>query len=167
MLWIGPDMRNEYYRSGELFEVETWSLETGLYVREEPPGTTVESRPLTDDERAVLIDRDRPTESDRIEGLESRLGVAFSWVAGEPVQVGDRRTFQGRIYSCIQAHTTQSDWTPNVTPALWGDQGATAPSPSDWVDELRDVRTQIESASNVTQLRGAVLAVVDTLTGDG
>ena len=99
--------------------------------------------------------------------LEAKLGIAAPWIAGEVVEVGDKRAYQQRIYGCIQAHTTQADWTPDVTPALWGDQGAAAPSPADWVDLLRNVRSQVESASNVSQLRDAVLAVVDTLTGDG
>lgn len=33
--------------------------------------------------------------------------------------VGDRVQYNGTLYKCIQAHTSQADWTPNVTPALW------------------------------------------------
>ena len=33
--------------------------------------------------------------------------------------VGDRVQYNGTLYKCIQAHTAQSDWTPDVTPALW------------------------------------------------
>lgn len=33
--------------------------------------------------------------------------------------VGDRVQYNGTLYKCIQAHTAQSDWAPNVTPALW------------------------------------------------
>ena len=32
---------------------------------------------------------------------------------------GDRVQYQGALYKCIQAHTAQSDWTPDVVPALW------------------------------------------------
>src|SRR5215831_1010845 len=28
-------------------------------------------------------------------------------------------TFGGSVYRCIQAHNSQSDWTPPATPALW------------------------------------------------
>ncbi|MCU0682626.1 MAG: glycosyl hydrolase family 18 protein [Polyangiaceae bacterium] len=28
--------------------------------------------------------------------------------------------YQGKAYECIQAHTSLSTWTPDVTPALWG-----------------------------------------------
>lgn len=33
--------------------------------------------------------------------------------------VGDRVQYNGTLYKCIQAHTAQSDWTPDTTPALW------------------------------------------------
>ena len=33
--------------------------------------------------------------------------------------VGDRVQYNGTLYKCVQAHTAQSDWTPDVTPALW------------------------------------------------
>ena len=41
------------------------------------------------------------------------------WIAGEKVEVGTRRTFDGKEWECIQAHATQADWTPTTTPALW------------------------------------------------
>ena len=48
------------------------------------------------------------------------------WKPGEAVEVGDRRYYAPRLYKAVQAHTTQADWTPDVTPALWavlGDPG--------------------------------------------
>lgn len=41
------------------------------------------------------------------------------WIAGEKVSVGTRRIYSGVLYECLQAHVTQADWTPPVTPALW------------------------------------------------
>lgn len=41
------------------------------------------------------------------------------WQAGIAVAVGDRYRYQGKLYKVIQAHTTQDDWAPDVTPALW------------------------------------------------
>lgn len=48
------------------------------------------------------------------------------WAVGEAVEVGDRRYYATRLYKVVQAHTTQADWTPDITPALWavlGDPG--------------------------------------------
>ena len=43
----------------------------------------------------------------------------LEWIANEPVTVGTRRVYGGALYTCIQSHTTQTDWTPPETPALW------------------------------------------------
>lgn len=42
-----------------------------------------------------------------------------SWAAGLTVTVGDRYQYDGKLYKVVQAHTTQVDWTPDVTPAMW------------------------------------------------
>lgn len=41
------------------------------------------------------------------------------WAVGVDYAAGDRRCHNETLYECIQAHTSQSDWTPDVTPALW------------------------------------------------
>ena len=33
--------------------------------------------------------------------------------------VGERIQYNSLLYKCIQAHTSQEDWTPDVTPSLW------------------------------------------------
>ena len=39
--------------------------------------------------------------------------------AGEVVEVGDLREFQGVVYEVIQPHTTQADWSPDKVASLW------------------------------------------------
>lgn len=41
------------------------------------------------------------------------------WEAGKRYEVGDRREYDGVLYKCKQGHTSQADWTPPLTPALW------------------------------------------------
>lgn len=41
------------------------------------------------------------------------------WKEGLTVAVGERYQYNNLLYRCIQAHTTQADWMPEVTPALW------------------------------------------------
>ena len=41
------------------------------------------------------------------------------WSVGIAVAKDSRYQYNGKLYKCIQAHTTQADWTPDVTPALW------------------------------------------------
>lgn len=47
--------------------------------------------------------------------------LSQKWVVGEAVNVDDRRFYEPTqlLYKCRQAHTTQADWTPDQTPALW------------------------------------------------
>lgn len=33
--------------------------------------------------------------------------------------IGDRVQYDEKLYKCVQAHTAQSDWTPDITPNLW------------------------------------------------
>ena len=33
--------------------------------------------------------------------------------------VGDRVRYNSTLYKCVQAHTSQTGWTPDATPALW------------------------------------------------
>ncbi|KAJ2913470.1 hypothetical protein MD484_g6948, partial [Candolleomyces efflorescens] len=42
------------------------------------------------------------------------------WQPGTQYNNGDVVTYQGRDYKIIQPHRSQSDWTPDITPALWG-----------------------------------------------
>ena len=50
-------------------------------------------------------------------GLE--LVALFEPWALKTYTVGNRVQHLGKLYRCVQAHTSQSDWAPDVTPALW------------------------------------------------
>ena len=41
------------------------------------------------------------------------------WAVGIAVTEGQRYQYNDRLYKVIQAHTTQADWTPDITPAMW------------------------------------------------
>lgn len=41
------------------------------------------------------------------------------WKVDIHVSVDERYSYLTKLYKCVQAHTTQSDWTPDVTSALW------------------------------------------------
>lgn len=57
---------------------------------------------------------------------EDALGIAAlypTWASkdGKQVAVGERLWYDGKLYKVIQAHTVQSDWTPDITPALYAE----------------------------------------------
>lgn len=42
-----------------------------------------------------------------------------AWAYPVAYAEGDRRSYSGKVHKCRQAHTSQADWTPDKTPALW------------------------------------------------
>ena len=42
-----------------------------------------------------------------------------NWDIGIDYAVNDIRKFDGQVYKCVQAHTSQDGWEPSQTPALW------------------------------------------------
>lgn len=49
----------------------------------------------------------------------NKYEVLMLWAAGEVVNRGTIRAYNGNKYTCIQAHTTQVTWEPPNVPALW------------------------------------------------
>ena len=41
------------------------------------------------------------------------------WVIGYAYAVDERLQYNGVLYRVVQAHTSQADWTPDITPALF------------------------------------------------
>ena len=41
------------------------------------------------------------------------------WAIGRAYAAGERVRHDDTLYKCVQAHTSQPDWTPDATPALW------------------------------------------------
>ena len=53
---------------------------------------------------------------------ENALNVADLfpyWISGKAYIIADRVQYNGVLYKCVQSHTSQDDWTPDITPALW------------------------------------------------
>lgn len=42
-----------------------------------------------------------------------------AWAFPVDYAEGDRRSDGGKLYKCRQAHTSQEDWRPSATPAMW------------------------------------------------
>lgn len=52
------------------------------------------------------------------------------WEIGREYEAGERVRFTGELYKCLQSHTAQSDWSPDVAVSLWGPVRIGIP---DWV----------------------------------
>jgi len=76
------------------------------------------------------------------ETLSDEEGLQFvplfkNWAVGNSYAVGDRVKFNDVLYKCVQAHTSQADWTPDLTPALW-----TVVSIEDWPEWIQPTGAQ-------------------------
>lgn len=84
-----------------------------------------------------------PVSAAGLSGAEATVAAAYSeWQAWTPYSVGDRVTYAGAEYECLQSHTSQPGWEPSNVAALWkqvegggdggsgggGDGDTTAPS---------------------------------------
>ena len=54
-------------------------------------------------------------DEDALEAIE----LFPAWGVGLQYAVGDRIRYDGTLYKCVQGHTSQADWTPDQTQALW------------------------------------------------
>lgn len=55
------------------------------------------------------------SDEDALDGVE----LFPAWAADVAYTVDERIRYGGKLYRCVQAHTSQSNWTPDATPALW------------------------------------------------
>ena len=69
----------------------------------------IELRELIERAAASLAD------ADALEAVE----LFPAWAVGVNYAKDNRVAYSGKLYKCVQAHTSQSDWTPPETPALW------------------------------------------------
>ncbi len=59
-----------------------------------------------------------------IENLEDAEALAVlelfvPWENYKLYNINDKIKYEDNLYKCIQSHTSQSDWTPDITPSLW------------------------------------------------
>jgi len=52
-------------------------------------------------------------------GAEITSALSGDWQPSEWVTVGGIRIYEGIVYECLQAHSTQAGWRPDLTPSLW------------------------------------------------
>lgn len=55
------------------------------------------------------------SDEDALEAIE----LYPAWKTGTAYAVDERIRYGETLYRCVQAHTSQADWTPDITPALW------------------------------------------------
>lgn len=79
-----------------------------------------------------------------------------AWAEGLTVAIGDRLQYGGKLYKVIQAHTTQADWTPDITPALYTlidvEHEGTVDDPIPWAVNMQCYNGKYYTFDNVLYL---------------
>ena len=47
------------------------------------------------------------------------MAIYPAWETDVAYAIGQRVRYGDKLYKCVQAHTSQGDWIPSATPALW------------------------------------------------
>lgn len=55
------------------------------------------------------------SDSDALNGVE----LFPVWATDTAYEVGARVSYEGTLYKCLTAHTSQATWTPDASPSLW------------------------------------------------
>ena len=50
---------------------------------------------------------------------EEHVELFAEWACPIAYTVGQLRRYNGKLYKCVQAHTSQADWTPDTAASLW------------------------------------------------
>lgn len=80
---------------------------------------------ITHKELVDMLSMSRPIMSDEFalqtfEAFPQWNSMLSKQITQDMIDKGfDRYQYNGQLYKCVQAHTPQSDWTPDKTPALW------------------------------------------------
>ena len=92
---------------------------------------TITTRTMLDGQVVAIVEDEFPGSPDPIP----------PWTVGEAVPIGALRVFAEQkdsigdkahdTWVCVQAHTTQADWTPPQVPALWN--YARTPGDNEWM----------------------------------
>lgn len=91
-------------------------------------------------------------------GDETALDVAVlfpEWAADKAYAVDERIRYGEKLYRCVQAHTSQAEWTPPDTPALWTEvakpgQGDTPDNPIPYSGNMALVNGKYYAQDGVT-----------------
>ena len=64
---------------------------------------------------ALIRLRDAATDETALEAVD----IYPAWRTDTAYTVDERIAYNGLLYRCVQAHTSQAGWSPDLTPALW------------------------------------------------
>jgi chitinase len=103
---------SKWWTQGE--QPDTHSGQYDVWTNNGPCGGTVSPSPTTSRTTSPS-----PTASRTTSPSPTATGQYPAWVANHAYAVGDRVSYGGHNYQCLQAHTSQVGWEPPNVAALW------------------------------------------------
>lgn len=90
--------------------------------------------PLTEVARATSIAFVVMAEAGQIDDVTAseNVGQFSPWAYPVTYATGSIRRYGDALFRCVQAHTSQADWTPPVSASLWSKIGDPAAEWPDW-----------------------------------
>lgn len=90
-------------------------------------------------------------DEDALEGIE----LFPTWSADTAYAADTRIRYEGKLYRVVQSHTSQADWLPDITPALYAEvakpgQGDTPGNPIPYSGNMELIEGKYYSQSGVT-----------------
>ena len=70
-------------------------------------------------------------EIDEVTASEN-ANMFIAWNEAGSYNINDYRAYEGKLYKCLQTHTGQIDWTPDVSTSLWKEVGITESGIPEW-----------------------------------
>ena len=78
------------------------------------------SRPLTAEEVTALLIRQQINTLPVDDNTALRMVEFYpQWATDTDYAAGFKVQYNGTLYKCLTAHTSQDDWTPDAAPSLW------------------------------------------------
>lgn len=117
-LLILSEQKSDYY----IYKVE------GNLIIQEPDLARILEKELVKAHKKAIEDYKEKQVLSKVQALDDakaldNMSVFPLWKVGISVDVGDKYQYitgtEVRLYKAVQAHTTQTDWAPESTPALW------------------------------------------------
>lgn len=114
------DGKNKEYIEGYRYipEGQTWTRADGAVFHGLMIAPAKDYNRIMTDVAISYLDDDE-AESVTILFPQWQSGVAYRAEDKEKNIKADRVQYGGLLYRCVQAHTSQDDWTPPAVPALW------------------------------------------------
>lgn len=78
------------------------------------------TRPMTESEVLTMLLKQQINTIEVDDNTALRMPEFYpEWSAGQAYTAGFKVQYGGTLYKCLNAHTSQDDWTPDVSPSLF------------------------------------------------